>query len=76
MRVRSSFSIRYQLITRNGVNFLTPLKFSCSVYNVMLIMCKREREPNMRIIFQYNASVNGRVVYKNANCRSGFKVYM
>lgn len=47
MRVRSGFSIRYQLITRNGVNFLTPLKFSCSVYNVMLIMCKREREPNI-----------------------------
>lgn len=47
MRVRSSFSIRYQLITRNGVNFLTPLKFSCSVY--MLIMCKREREPNFTL---------------------------
>lgn len=72
MRVRSGFSIRYQLITRNGVNFLTPLKFSCSLYNVMLIMCKREREPNIL----YNASVNGRVDNKNANCRSGFKVYM
>lgn len=71
--VRSSFSICYQLTTRNGVN----LNFSCSVR--LLIMCKRERnqilhENNTSL----NASVNGRFVYKNANHgpRGGFTVYM